>query len=401
MTYGLPSIYLDHAATTPTDPEVVSAMLPYFSQVFGNPSSIYQIGQDGFAAIDRSRRAIASILGTRGSEILFTSGATESNNLALKGVAWAARLRNPGGPMPHVITTAIEHHAVLHAAESLRELGFSVTVLECDAEGVVSPDALRQAIRPETCLISIMYANNEIGSIQAIHELSAVAREFGIPFHTDAVQAAGLLPLDVEALGVDLLSLSAHKFYGPKGVGLLYVRKGTPIRFQQDGGGQESGRRGGTENVPLIVGMAEALQRAETLREAYAEHTRDLTERLGNGIVETIPDVRINGPQPGPARLSNNLNVSFRGVQGETVLLGLDMQGVAASAGSACTTGNSEPSHVLQAIGLDDDDARASLRLTVGRGNSREEIDDALVALQDVIARTRELAGASSRSATS
>lgn len=393
MTYGLPTIYLDHAATTPTDPEVVAAMLPYFTQVFGNPSSIYQIGQDGLAALDRSRRTIASILGCRHSEILFTSGATESNNLALKGVAWVARLANPGGPLPHVITTAIEHHAVLHAAESLRDQGFAVTVLDCDAEGLVAPDALRLAIRPETCVISIMYANNEIGTIQAIYELAAIAKEHGVPFHTDAVQAAGLLPIDIAALGVDLLSLSAHKFYGPKGVGLLYVRKGTPIRFQQDGGGQESGRRGGTENVPLIVGMAEALERAEALREAYDAHTSELRDLLWSEIVETVPEVRLNGPQPGPTRLSNNINVSFRGVQGETALLGLDMQGVAASAGSACTTGNSEPSHVLRAIGLTDEEARASLRLTVGRGNSREEIEDAVIAIQDVIARTRSLAG--------
>ncbi|MDQ3654355.1 MAG: cysteine desulfurase [Chloroflexota bacterium] len=396
MTYGLPSIYLDHAATTPTDPEVVTAMLPYFTQVFGNPSSIYQIGQDGLAALDRSRKTIASILGCRSSEILFTSGATESNNLALKGVAWAARLANPDGPMPHLVTTAIEHHAVLHAAESLRDQEFAVTVLDCDAEGLIAPDALRQAIRPETCLVSIMYANNEIGTIQAIPELAAIAHEYGVPFHTDAVQAAGLLPIDVAALGVDLLSLSAHKFYGPKGVGLLYVRKGIPIRFQQDGGGQESGRRGGTENVPLIVGMADALQRAEALREAYAAHTSELRDLLWSGIVETVPDVRLNGPQPGATRLPNNLNVSFRGVQGETALLGLDMQGVAASAGSACTTGNSDPSHVLRAIGLADDEARASLRLTVGRGNSREEIEDALIAIQDVIARTRSLAGTGS-----
>ncbi len=393
MTYGQPSIYLDHAATTPTDPDVVNAMQPYFGQVFGNPSSIYRLGQDALAALDGSRRTIAAILGCRASEIVFTGGATESNNLALKGVAWAARLANPSGPMPHLVTTAIEHHAVLHAADSLRDQGFPVTVLPSDAEGRIDPEALREAIRPETCLVSVMYANNEIGTIQPIADLGAVARDRGVPFHTDAVQAAGLFPLDVESLGVDLLSLSAHKFYGPKGVGLLYVRKGTPIRYQQDGGGQESGRRGGTENVPLIVGLAEALRRAEALRGTYAAHTANLRDRLWDGIVETIPDIRLNGPTAGPARLANNLNVSFHGVQGETALLGLDMQGVAASAGSACTTGNSEPSHVLRAIGLTDEDARASLRLTVGRGNSIDEIDDALIAIQDVIARTRSLAG--------
>ena len=393
MTYGLPTIYLDHAATTPTDPEVVRAMLPYFTDVFGNPSSIYRAGQDGHAALDRARRSIAAVLGCRPSEVVFTSGATESDNLALKGVVWAARRANPAGPPPHVIISAIEHHAVLHAADALAEQGFAITVLPVDGDGLVATETLREAIRPETCLISIMYANNEIGSIQPIAELAAVARERGIPIHTDAVQAAGMLPLRVDDLGVDLLALSAHKFYGPKGVGILYVRKGTPIRFQQDGGGQESGRRGGTENVPLIVGMAEALQRAEASRDAYVTHTGTLRDTLWGLIRESVPDARLNGPPIGPARLANNLNVSFKGVQGETALLGLDMQGVSASAGSACTTGNSEPSHVLLAIGLTEDEARASLRMSVGRGNSLDEMDEAAEIIADVIARTRELAG--------
>jgi cysteine desulfurase len=392
MTYGQPSIYLDHAATTPTDPDVVDVMVPYFSGTFGNPSSIYQIGQDGFAAVDRARRQVAQVLGARPSEIVFTSGATESNNLALKGVPWAARLANPD-VTPHLITTAVEHHAVLHAADALCDQGFEITVLPVDAQGRVAPADLEAAIRPETRLISMMYANNEVGTIQPIAELAQIARDHGIPFHTDAVQAAGTLPVRVNDLGVDLLSLSAHKFYGPKGVGLLYVRKGTPIRFQQDGGGQESGRRGGTENVPLIVGMAEALTRAEQLREDYVAHVSELRDRLWNGIQASIPDVRLNGPEPRSGRLPNNLNVSFRGVQGETALLGLDMQGVAASAGSACTTGNSEPSHVLLAMGLTEDEARASLRLTTGRGNTADEIDDALAALVEVIDRTRALAG--------
>lgn len=397
MTYGLPSIYLDHAATTPTDPEVVSAMLPYFTEVFGNPSSIYQVGQDGLAALDGSRRTIASILNARDSELLFTSGATESNNLAAKGVAWAARHANPDGPIPHIITSAIEHHAVLHAMEALAEQGFNVTVLPCDAEGLISAADLRQAILPQTCLISIMYANNEIGVVQPITEFSAIAREQGVAFHTDAVQAAGMLPIDVQRLGVDLLSLSAHKFYGPKGVGLLYIRQGTAVRFQQDGGGQESGRRGGTENVPLIVGMAEALKRAASHREEYLTHAEALRDLLWDEIRATVPDLRLNGPEPGQTRLPNNLNVSFHGVQGETALLGLDMQGVSASAGSACTTGNSEPSHVLLAMGLTEDEARASLRLTVGRGNTREEIEDAATAIQEVIARTRSLASTDPR----
>jgi cysteine desulfurase len=395
MTYGLPSIYLDHAATTPTDPSVVEVMLPYFTSTFGNPSSIYLAGQDAHAALDRARTTVGRILGCRNSEIIFTSGATESNNLALKGVAWASRLADPEGPMPHLVVSAVEHHAVLHAAHALRDQGFEVTELPVDADGIVDPADLAATIRPETCLVSVMYANNETGAIQPVQDLAAIARDQGIPFHTDAVQAAGALPLRVDDLGVDLLSLSAHKFYGPKGVGLLYVRKGTPIRYQQDGGGQESGRRGGTENVPLIVGLAEALRRAGELRDAYVAHTSGLRDHLWAMLRQDVPGVRLNGPEPGPNRLSNNLNVSIDGVQGETVLLGLDMQGVSASAGSACTTGNSEPSHVLLAMGLTEEDARSSMRLTVGRGNTIEEMDDAAAAIAEVVERTRDLAGIS------
>lgn len=391
MTYGLPSVYLDHAATTPVDPAVVEAMLPYFTASFGNPSSIYQTGQDGRAALDRSRADLSRALHARAGEILFTSGATESNNLALKGVSWAARQRDPDS-VPHLIVSEIEHHAVLHAAKALERQGFAVTYVSCDENGRIDPGALRRAIQPRTCLISIIHANNEIGTIQDLPALAAVAREHGIPFHSDAVQAAGTLSLDVEELGVDLLSLSAHKFYGPKGVGLLYIRKGTPIVFQQDGGGQESGRRGGTENVPLIVGMAAAMTRAEAGRDAYNAHCRGLRDSLWQAIESRIPDCRLNGPPLDGLRLANNLNVSFNGVQGETVLLGLDMAGVAASAGSACTTGNSEPSHVLRAIGLSDAQTRASLRLSVGRGNTADDIDDAVDALDEIITRTRALA---------
>ncbi|MDQ3539603.1 MAG: cysteine desulfurase [Chloroflexota bacterium] len=391
MTYGSPSVYLDHAATTPVDPAVVEAMLPYFTANFGNPSSIYRIGQDGRAALDRSRAALSRALHARPGEILFTSGATESNNLALKGVAWEARQRDPEG-IPHLITTEIEHHAVLHAAQALERQGFAVTYLPCDENGLIDPGALQRAIQPQTCLISIIHANNEIGTIQEIPVLSAIARDHGIPFHTDAVQAAGTLSIDVGELGVDLLSLSAHKFYGPKGVGLLYIRKGTSLVFQQDGGGQESGKRGGTENVPLIAGMTEALTRAEAGREAYNAHCRELRDSLWRKIQSRIPECRLNGPALDGPRLVNNLNVSFNGVQGETVLLGLDIAGIAASAGSACTTGSSDPSHVLRAIGLTDPQARASMRLTVGRGNTMDDIDDAVNALEEVIARTRTLA---------
>ena len=390
MTYGADLIYLDHAATTPVDPAVVQAMLPYFSATFGNPSSIYRVGQDARAGLDHARATVARILGCRTSEIVFTSGATESDNLALKGVAWAARLARPDA-MPHIITTAIEHHAVLHAADALEEQGFAVTRLPCNDLGIIDAAAVEAAIRSETCLISVMYANNEVGSIQPVARIAAIARDHGIPMHTDAVQAAGSLPLNVNELGVDLLSLSAHKFYGPKGVGLLYVRKGTPIRFQQDGGGQESGRRGGTENVPLIVGLGEALARAESSREAYNAHVTALRDHLWSQLTALVPDVRLNGPEPGPERLGNNLNVSIRGIQGETALLALDMDGVEASAGSACTTGNAEPSHVLLAMGLSEGEARSSLRLSVGRGNSVEEIDEAAEVIADVVERVRSL----------
>lgn len=393
MTYGAEVIYLDHAATTPTDPAVVQIMLPYFTQTFGNPSSIYRVGQDARAGLDRARRQIAGVLGSRTSEIIFTSGATESNNLALKGVAWQARLTDPSRT-PHIITTAVEHHAVLHAVDALIEQGFDATIVPVDATGRVDPADIAAAIRPETVLISVMYANNEVGTIQPLREISTIAHEHGILMHTDAVQAAGSLSLNVAELGVDLLSLSAHKFYGPKGVGILYVKKGTPIRFQQDGGGQESGRRGGTENVPLIVGMGEALARAEASREAYNAHTRALRDRLWEGLTEAIPDISLNGPDvAGEDRLANNLNVTIRGVQGETVLLSLDMDGVEGSAGSACTTGNSEPSHVLLAMGLDEEQARACLRLTVGRGNTIEEIDEAVETLATVVGRVRQLSG--------
>lgn len=386
-------IYLDHAATTPADPEVVAAMLPYFSAKFGNPSSIYQMGQDARAAIDIARDAVSRVLGCDASEIIFTSGATESDNLAVRGVAWAARLRQPAGsPSPHVVTTAIEHHAILSAAEALHRQGFAVTFVPPDTNGLVAPADVEAAIRPETCLVSVMYANNETGAIQPIAEIAAIARARGIPFHTDAVQAAGSLALGVDALGVDLLSLSAHKFYGPKGVGLLYVRRGTPIDFQQIGGGQEQGRRGGTENVPGIVGLGLALQRADAWRSAYNDHCAGLRGRLMAGVLEAFPESHVNGPQDFNCRLPNNLNVSIPGVQGETILLSLDVQGIAASAGSACTTGNTEPSHVLRAMGLSDERCREALRFTVGRGNDEAQIDEAIDAIVESVTRARALA---------
>jgi cysteine desulfurase len=385
------TIYLDHAATTPVDARVLEIMLPFFTERFGNPSSVYQLGQEGRAALDRSRSTVARVLECQPGEVLFTSGATESNNLALGGVAWKRRLTDPEGVPRHIVTTTIEHHAVLHTARWLEQTGFDVTYVGCGRDGIVSPDDVLAALRPETCLVSVMYANNEVGAVQPIAEIGVRLRERDALFHVDATQAAGFLPLRVEELNVDLLSLSAHKFYGPKGVGVLYVRKQTPIAYQQHGGGQEGGRRGGTENVPGIVGFSAALDLAEATRERYAAHCRRLRARMLDGVLARIDGVELNGPSDPERRLPNNLNVRIEGIQGETALLSLDMQGVAASAGSACTTGNSEPSHVLLAMGLTEQDARTSLRFSVGRANTAEQIDEAIDILAETVARIREL----------
>src|SRR3954470_5264373 len=390
------TIYLDHAATTPLDPEVLTGMLPYFTERYGNPSSIYRLGQESRAALDQARSSCAHVLGCDPSEIIFTSGATESDNLALRGVAWGARLAHAeSGEKPHIVTTTIEHHAVLHTAQALEREGFCATYVAPDKRGLIHPTAIAAAVRPETCLISVMYANNESGAIQPVREIAAVARDHGIPFHTDAVQAAGTLSLTVDDLAVDLLSLSAHKFYGPKGVGLLYTRRGTPLAFQQQGGGQEQGRRGGTENVPGIVGLGLALERAHGWRDAYAAHCARLRDRLADGLFAAIPEATLNGPSDPRLRLPNNLNVTIPGIQGETLLLSLDVLGVAASAGSACTTGNTEPSHVLRAMGLSDDACRSALRFTVGRSNSIEQIDTVVSRLTESVGRARIFAGVS------
>jgi cysteine desulfurase len=382
---GETRIYLDHAATTPVDPEVVAAMVPYWTAGWGNPSSLYAAGRAARAAIDEARAAVARVLGCAPNEIIFTGGGTEGDNLALKGVVEAARAAGRG---THLITTAIEHHAVLHTADYLERFGTTVTRLPVDAEGFVDPAAVEAAIRPETCLISVMYANNEIGTIEPIARIAEVARRHGIPFHTDAVQAAGSLPLDVRSLGVDLLSLAAHKFYGPKGVGALYVRAGTPLLYQQHGGPQEGDRRGGTENVAAIVGLATALARAEVARPAYNAHCRALRDRLIDGILAAIPGSRLNGPR-GDLRLPNNINVAFDGVEGESLIIALDLEGIAASSGSACTTGATEPSHVLRAIGVPDVSIAGSLRLTLGRDNTPAQIDEVLALLPTIVARLR------------
>jgi cysteine desulfurase len=386
------TIYLDYAATTPLHPDVLAAMMPYLRQEFGNPSSIYRAGQDGKSAIERARGQVARSLGCHPSEIVFTSGATESDNLALSGILWAHRLRDPD-VMPHLIVSAIEHHAVLHTAEFLARQGFGLTVVPVDGEGFVDPAEVAAAIRPETRLISVMLANNEVGTIQPIPEIGAIARAHRVTFHTDAVQAAGALPIRVDDLHVDLLSLSAHKFQGPKGVGVLYVRKGTAIEWMLLGGGQEGGRRGGTENVAGIVGMGAAVERADRERASHTAHAERVRNALWEALREFVPDIELNGPADWSRRLPNNLNVAVRGVQGETVLLALDMIGVAASAGSACTTGNSEPSHVLLAMGQSEERARSSIRFTVGDSTSLDDVEEVAAGMQEIVERSRRIAG--------
>jgi cysteine desulfurase len=379
-------IYLDHAATTPVDEQVLAAMLPYFSERFGNPSSIHRIGRVALEALDEARETVAAVLGASRKEIIFTGGGSEADNLAIKGVALAQREAGKGA---HVITSAIEHHAVLHAVDQLEAFGFSVTILPVDRDGLVAPDDLRAAIRPDTVLVSIMLANNEIGTIQPLAELGAICRARGVPFHTDAVQAAGSLALDVNELNVDLLSLAAHKFYGPKGVGALYIRHGTPLLPLIHGGGQERRRRAGTENVAEIVGLATALRLAEERRPDYVARCTALRERLLEGIRARIPDAHLNGHST--RRLPNNVNVAFDGVEGESVLLLLDQQGIAASSGSACTSGALEASHVLLALGLEHDRAIGTVRFTIGQSTTEEEIDYVLDVLPALIEQLRSV----------
>jgi cysteine desulfurase len=383
------SIYLDHAATTPVDERVLAAMLPYFTAKPGNPSSIHQAGRAALEALDDARETVADVLGASRKEIIFTGGGSEADNLAIKGVALAQRQAGKGA---HVITSAIEHHAVLHAVEYLESFGFEATLLPVGADGLVRPDDLRAAIRPDTVLASIMYANNEIGTIQPLAELGAICREHGVPLHTDAVQAAGSLALNVDALNVDLLTLAAHKFYGPKGVGALYVRRGAPLLPQISGGGQERRRRAGTENVAGIVGMATALQLAEERRPSYAAEAALLRDRLIAGVLGGIPYTSLNGH---PARrLPNNANIAFDFVEGESVLLLLDQQGIAASSGSACTSGSLEASHVLVALGLPYERAIGSVRFTTGKATTADEIDELLDILPPLIERLRSVSPA-------
>ena len=379
-------IYLDHAATTPVDPPVLEAMLPYFSQCFGNPSSIYRLGRAALQALDDARSLTAEALHCTPKEIVFTGGGSESDNLAIKGAAFARRDQGKGN---HIITSAIEHHAVLHACDYLKAFGFEITVLPVSSDGLVSPAELRAALRPDTVLATIMYANNEIGTVQPIAELGAICREHDVLFHTDAVQAAGAFSLDVRKLNVDLLSLTAHKFYGPKGVGMLYIRRGAPLLTQINGGGQERRRRAGTENIAGIVGFAAALQRAEEYRADYVEHCTALRDRLIDGVMERIPDTRLNGHAT--QRLPNNANLSFAYAEGESLLLLLDQAGICASSGSACSSGSLEPSHVLTALGLDADLAHSSVRFTVGKDTTTADIDHVLEVLPPIVERLRSV----------
>lgn len=375
-------IYLDNAATTRTAPEVVEAMLPYFTEYYGNAGSIYGLAGESRKALLRARETISGTLGAEANEIYFTAGGSESDNWALKAVfeAWQDKGR-------HIITSRIEHHAVLHTCEYLEKMGARVTYLDVDSEGLVDPGQLERAIRPDTILISVMTANNEVGTIQPVKEIGEIAAAHGILFHTDAVQAYGHLPLAVQECHIDLLSASAHKFNGPKGAGFLYVGKKAGIRSFIHGGQQERGRRAGTENVPGIVGMAAAARRAHEHMEERAQKERMLRDYLIGRIEAEIPDVALNGHRT--KRLPNNVNFSFADMEGETMLIMLDMAQICASAGSACTSGAVDPSHVLLAMGLSGERARGSLRLTLSEENTREELDTVVEELARIVARVR------------
>ncbi|NLI60538.1 MAG: cysteine desulfurase NifS [Clostridiales bacterium] len=378
------SVYLDHAATTNTKKEVLDEMLPYFVEEYGNPSSIHSYGRQAKKAIDKAREKVARALNARFEEIFFTGGGTEADNWAIKGVALANQ--NKG---KHIITSAIEHHAVLFTCEYLEKRGFEVTYLPVDSYGLVDPKEVEKAIRPDTSLISIMFANNEIGTIQPIKEIGKIAKEKGVYFHTDAVQAIGQVDIDVNDMNIDLLSLSGHKIYGPKGIGALYVRKGTRLTPLLHGGTQERNRRAGTENIPGIIGLGKAVEIAYENMEKNNQHLLRLRDRLIEGIMERIEDVTLNGHPT--SRLPGNVNMSFRYIEGESLLLSLDMKGIAASSGSACTSGSLDPSHVLLAIGLSHETAHGSLRMTLGDDNTDEDIDYVLETLPPIVKRLREM----------
>lgn len=373
-------VYLDHNASTPVHPEVVQAMLPYFGERFGNPSSVHAFGRDAREGLETARDQIAHFLRVGKEEIVFTSGGTESDNMAVKGVAMARR----GG---HIITSQIEHHAVLRAVQYLETLGFDATYLPVDQHGMVDPDDVRRALRAETVLITIMHANSEVGTIEPVAEIGRIAREREIPFHVDGVQTFGKVPIDLDALGIDLLSFSSHKIYGPKGVAGLYIRKGTKMVSVQHGGDHERRRRAGTENVPGIVGFGKAVEvRARDMREESVRVTA-LRNRLWEGISARVPEVRLNGHPT--QRLPGTCNMCFRHVESESIVLGLDLKGVGVSAGSACTSGSIEPSYVLVAMGVPLDWAMGSVRSSLGRGTTAEDIDYVIDCVEPLVAKLR------------
>lgn len=379
-----PLIYLDNAATTKTAKEVVDAMLPYFSEYYGNPSTIYGLGAKSKEAVTDAREAIAQSLGAQTNEIYFTAGGSESDNWALKATAEAYE-----GKGKHIITSKIEHHAILHTCEYLEKRGFEITYIGVDENGILKLDELRAALRPDTILISVMFANNEIGTIQPIREIGEIAKEHGILFHTDAVQAYGQLPINVDEYHIDMLSASGHKLNGPKGIGFLYIRKGVKIRSFVHGGGQERSRRAGTENVPGIVGFGAAVKRAVRIMEEKTAKEIALRDALIERISKEVPYCRLNGDRI--RRLPNNVNFSFRFVEGESLLIMLDMEGICASSGSACTSGSLDPSHVLLAIGLPHEIAHGSLRLTLSEETTMEEIDTVVEAVKKIVERLRSM----------
>lgn len=376
--------YFDYAATTPLDSEVLKEMLPHMEENFGNPSSVYSYGREARKVIDDSREKVAKIIGAQSKEIFFTSGGTESDNWAIKGTAFANKDKGN-----HIITTSVEHHAVLHTCKYLEKQGFEVTYLPVDEYGLIDLDDLRNSIKDTTILITVMFANNEIGTIQPIREIGKIAKEKKILFHTDAVQALGSIEIDVNTLGVDLMSISGHKIYGPKGIGALYIRKGVKIDNLIHGGAQEKKKRGGTENTPAIVGFAKACELAESNLQEQIKRTIQLRDYMIKGILEGIPEVKLNGhPEK---RLPGNVNVSIRYIEGESILLSLDLLGIAASSGSACTSGSLDPSHVLLAIGLSHEIAHGSLRFSIGKYTTKEEVDFVLDKLPGIIQRLRDM----------
>jgi cysteine desulfurase len=377
-------IYLDHAATTPVRAEVLSAMLPVFSNIFGNPSSFYKDGRDAFHALEEARATIARCINADSGEIFFTSCGTESDNWAIKGVADAHQAKGR-----HIITSVIEHHAVLHTCDALEKHGYEITRLPVDNDGLVDPEAVRAAIRPDTILVTIMMANNEIGVIEPVEEIAAICREKKVIFHSDAVQAAGAIPIDVRLLGADMLSFSGHKLYAPKGVGVLFIRKGVRIANFFDGGAQERKRRGGTENVPSIVGMAKAFELAFAEMPENSARLAGLRDTLIAGILEKIPHTRLNGHPT--RRLPNNANFSFQFIEGESILLMLDHYGYECSSGSACTSGSLDPSHVLLAIGLPHEIAHGSLRVTFGHTNTLDDVHALIEDLIYIVQRLRDM----------